>query len=91
MAARTLSFPSAVMATWWLNRKYNFRSQNSLIAEGPRYFLVQIMGALSNLGVFILCLSVIPLFTTWPVAGLAAGATVGLAVNFLFSSVYVFK
>lgn len=89
--ARCFSFPSAVMLTWWLNRKYNFRSQGSLVAEGRRYFLAQATGALSNLGVFALCVSLVPLFSVWPVAGLAVGAVAGLAVNFFLSSVFVFK
>jgi putative flippase GtrA len=89
--ARIISFPSAVLATWWLNRKYNFRSKNNLIAEGSSYFVTQLVGALSNLAVFVLCVSIYPLFAALPVAGLALGAAAGLLVNFTLSHFFVFK
>ena len=89
--ARILSFPSAVLVTWWLNRKYNFRSQNSLATEGSSYFMAQVAGALANLAMFVLCVSIFPFFARWPVAGLAVGASAGLAVNFLLSNMFVFR
>ncbi len=89
--ARMLSFPCAVMATWWLNRKYNFRSRNRLLVEGSSYFVVQVAGALSNLAMFAWCISISPFFAAWPVVGLAVGAVAGLLVNFFLSNYFVFR
>lgn len=89
--ARIISFPCAVIVTWWFNRKYNFRSQNRLVIEGSSYFVVQVVGALSNLAVFALCVSISPLLAAWPVVGLAVGAVAGLMVNFFLSNYFVFR
>ena len=91
MNARMLSFPCAVLVTWWLNRKYNFRSQNRLVVESTSYFVVQVAGALSNLAVYASCVSISTFFAAWPVAGLAVGAVAGLLVNFLLSKRVVFS
>ena len=90
-SARLVSFPCAVAITWWLNRKLYFRSEDSPIAEGARYFATQVAGALANLGVFALCIFTFPLLVAWPVVALGFGACAGLAVNFVLASVYVFN
>lgn len=87
---RAVSFPLAVLSTWWLNRKLTFRSQNPPGAEGVRYFAVQILGALTNTGIFIVTVKAIPSLWNIPVVPLAFGSLGGLVVNFILSAKVVF-
>lgn len=52
-----------------------------LCAEFLRYLLVQILGALANLGVFVAALKAEPELIAHPVIPLAIGAGAGLLVN----------
>jgi putative flippase GtrA len=42
---RAISFPIAVVTTWWLNRTLTFQSTNNPHRESFRYFLVQSLGS----------------------------------------------
>ncbi|MBT8439171.1 MAG: GtrA family protein [Gammaproteobacteria bacterium] len=87
---RAISFPIAVMATWWLNRNLTFQSDNPPMVESLRYFLVQIVGAVSNLAVFVILVSSFRMLEQLPVLPLFLAAIVGLAINFILSSRMVF-
>jgi len=91
LMARVFSFPCAVALTWWLNRTYNFRSISNPLAEGGRYMVTQVAGAVANLGVFALGVRLFPLLDQWPVVALGVGACAGLAVNFALSYAVVFN
>jgi putative flippase GtrA len=91
LMARVVSFPCAVLLTWWLNRTYNFRSTANPLAEGGRYMVTQVAGAVANLGVFALGVRLFPLLDQWPVVALGVGACAGLAVNFALSYAFVFN
>ena len=52
VAARIVSFPVAVLATWFINRKITFTSENKAIEELSKYIFVQVIGGLINLGVY---------------------------------------
>jgi putative flippase GtrA len=91
--ARGLSFPAAVVTTWWLNRIWTFANA----AKGsPRrqlnlYFVLQGVGALTNFAVYSVILSFIAPVPLNALSALAAGAVVGMIVNFIGSQRYVFK
>jgi putative flippase GtrA len=87
---RAISFPLAVAATWWLNRTLTFQSRNAPGREGFRYFLVQSLGALANLGVFYVLVTWFPSLRTSPVLPLFIAAIFGLALNFVLSRRFVF-
>lgn len=87
---RAVSFPVAVLVTWWLNRNLTFQSINPPMIESLRYFAVQIIGAVSNLLVFIILVSNFHKLGQVPVLPLFLAAIVGLAVNFILSSTMVF-
>jgi putative flippase GtrA len=91
LTARLVSFPFAVALTWWLNRTYNFRSTANPLAEGGRYMVTQVAGAVANLGVFALGVRLFPLLDQWPVVALGVGACAGLSVNFALSYAFVFN
>lgn len=87
---RAISFPIAVMTTWWLNRTLTFQSKNNPHRESFRYFLVQSLGAIVNLGVFVVLVSALPWLRSIPVVPLFIAAIFGLLVNFTLSRKYVF-
>jgi len=90
--ARAISFSVAVTATWAINRNFAFAGlqQQRRGREYSAYFLVQIIGAVINLGVFALAIAVQPGLRSLPVAPLAIGAAVALVFNFLASRNWVF-
>jgi putative flippase GtrA len=92
-AARALSFTTAVVATWLLNRVFVFDAarRGSVVAEYGRYFVTQVAGALTNLGVFVALIEIFPRLASTPVLPLAAGAILGAVVNFAGASLWVFR
>lgn len=94
VVARCLSFPPAVLATWALNRRLVFTSSARSVGERAheygRYFAVQLLGALVNLGVYTLLVTHVALLRAWPVGSLAAGSAVALVFNFLGARYWVF-
>lgn len=91
MYGRLFSFPAAVLVTWGLNRKITFQSDNSPGSESLRYFTVQLVGALCNLGLFFVLVSSISMLAQEPVLPLFLAAILGLSVNFTLSRNWVFK
>ena len=94
IVARCLSFPPAVLATWVLNRRLVFTSSARSVGERAheygRYFTVQLLGALVNLGVYTLLVEHVATLRVWPVAALAVGSAVALLFNFLGAKYWVF-
>ena len=93
-AARAISFTIAVFGTWLINRHWTFGERQlarpGVGSEYMRYMAVQILGAASNLCVFVFALRRDPSLLRYPVIPLALGAAVGLVVNFVGSRVWVF-
>lgn len=91
--ARSLSFTAAVIATWLLNRTFVFDADadGSMAAEYGRYFVTQVAGALSNLGVFVALIEILPRLAGTPVVPLAAGAVLGALVNYAGAALWVFR
>ncbi len=90
---RLISFPLAVTATWWLNRRYAFRGTRNAAgrAEYAAYFAIQLGGAALNFGVFALCLHVAPALGDWPVIPLAVGGIAGLVFNFAVARAALYR
>ncbi len=90
--ARAVSFSLAVSVTWYLNRCYTFTDRISADRkrEYARYVAVQIVGALINLGIYILVAGVVPAFAAYPVIPLAAGSAVAMVFNFMASRRFAF-
>jgi putative flippase GtrA len=95
-ASRAVSFATAVLATWALNRQWVFgslkaRHARAVGAEYLRYVIVQTVGALTNLVVFVAVLAAVPGLIRYPVVPLAVGAVAGLLVNFAGARAWVFR
>lgn len=82
--ARGVSFPVAVTVTWLLNRRWVFdkAAGSGTASEYSGYVLVQVLGAATNLAVFVSLVWRVPTMETTPVLALAIGATVSLGLNY---------
>lgn len=93
--SRLFSFTSATIATWLLNRTLVFKAQErdaqKKRREYGRYFVVQIGGALLNLGIFSALIKASPSLETIPVVPLAVGAVFGMLFNYSGSRYWVFR
>ena len=92
--SRLASFSCACSATWLLNRNWVFRTETASLkiskTEYSRYVAVQIGGALTNLGIFVLAIKIIPPLIDTPIVPLAVGAAFGLAFNFSGARLWVY-
>lgn len=84
LQGRAVSFPVAVTATWWLNRRLAFAGRGALAVhrEYVGYLVIQTAGACINLLVFAGCIRMWPQLAAWPVVPLAIGQGVALLFNF---------
>jgi len=91
--ARAISFTVAVTTTWYINRRWVFeRGAIEMTGrEYTSYLLVQVIGAVINLSVFVAAIELIPGLADIPVVPLALGAAVALVFNFSASSRLVFS
>lgn len=93
--SRIFSFLMATIVTWLLNRTLVFRGAANGFSrkrdEYGRYFLVQVGGALLNLGIFSVLLHMFSALHATPVIPLAIGAVFGLAFNYSGARYWVFK
>jgi len=92
-SARAISFTVAVTATWYINRRWVFeRGAIEMTGrEYTSYLLVQVIGAVINLSVFVAVIEFIPGLGEIPVVPLALGAAVALVFNFSAASRLVFS
>jgi len=90
--ARAISFTVAVTTTWYINRRWVFeRGAIEMTGrEYTSYLLVQVIGAVINLSVFVAVIEFVPGLVEIPVVPLALGAAVALVFNFSASSRLVF-
>ncbi len=90
--ARAISFAVAVTSTWYINRRWVFDRQAVQMSgrEYLSYVVVQVIGAMINLLVFIAAIELIDGLVKIPVIPLAMGAAVALPFNFIASSRFVF-
>ncbi len=92
-SARAISFTIAVTATWYMNRRWVFDRNAAPMTgrEYSSYLLVQIIGAVINLSVFVAVIEFVPKLVRMPVIPLAIGAAAALLFNFSASSRFVFS
>lgn len=91
MYGRVISFPLAVLVTWWLNRRVTFKSTAAPGKESARYLSSQAFSAVCNLGLFFILVSVFPDLSRTPIIPLVVSATLGLTINFTLAKTWVFK
>ena len=89
--SRAVSFSLAVTFTWWINRRWVFQAGAATRREYSGYFVVQLVGAVINLAVYVLTIELVPALATIPVLPLAIGAAVALPANFLLARRFVYR
>jgi putative flippase GtrA len=94
LAARCVSFPTALAATWLLNSRWTFgayKSEASRARQAAGYVAVQLVGVAVNYAVYALSLNVTGRTSLGSVAALAIASAAGLVVNLTGSRMFVFK
>ncbi|HTH17294.1 MAG TPA: GtrA family protein [Magnetospirillum sp.] len=92
LAGRALSYLAAATATWALNRAYTFApTDDKLLTQWLRFLAVNAFGGAVNYAVYAGLVTSAPPFTDAPVLAVAVGSLFGLAFNYLFSSMLVFR
>ena len=91
--ARAVSFTCAVTVTWICHRLWVFSERRTPRKgrEYVRFVLVQIAGALINLGIFVLCLELVPWMVRWPIVAVILGGLTALMFNFVALGRFVFN
>ena len=90
LPCRAVSFPAAVLATYWLNHRYTFGSDGGL-RELARYVASQGAGLSANLAAYTLTIFLVPELDRHALVPLAIGSALGLAVNFVLAKLFVFN
>jgi putative flippase GtrA len=89
LPCRAVSFPCAVLVTWWLNHRYTFRSAGGW-GEVARYFSTQGVGLVTNLLAYAAMIQIFPLLDRHALVPLVVGSALGLSVNFLLAKRWAF-
>jgi putative flippase GtrA len=90
LACRAVSFPVAVLVTYWLNHRYTFGSRGG-VAELARYVGSQGVGLATNLLAYTIAILAVPELDRHALVPLAIGSALGLLVNFALAKLFVFS
>lgn len=89
--SRAVSFTLAVTVTWLVNRRWVFQAGSPTRREYSGYFVVQLLGAVINLAVYVLVIELHPPLAKTPVLPLAVGSVVAMFSNFLLARRFVYR
>lgn len=89
LPCRAVSFPAAVLVTWWLNHRFTFASRGGW-SELARYFATQATGLLTNLAAYTAVILLFRELDRHALVPLVIGSALGLAVNFVLAKRFVF-
>lgn len=91
--ARAASAFIAVIATWWVNKEWTFRSPDEDAKRGtfPAYLAVQSCGLFVNYTVFAAVQTLLPVGLIPSLAALSSGAAAALLLNFAGARSVVFR
>jgi putative flippase GtrA len=93
LLSRLVSFPCALTATWYLNRRVTFShlASNNPRQEWLRYATVGVAGNLINFIVYTMFIQLSQTMYIYPEAALAIASIVAMIFNYLGSSRYAFS
>ena len=93
LQARLCSFSAAVTLTWYLNRQHTFAASKDVryVHEWGRYAIVNSIGAVLNLGIFLWLVYRFTALANWPIIPLAIAASIALVFNFFASRHLAFR
>jgi putative flippase GtrA len=91
IAARVPSFLTAVLVTWYLNRRFTFRKTEVSFGKSfPAYIAANAVGLAINFGTYSAGVLLSPFMAQWPLIPLAIGAVLGMIFNF-FAAKRIFR
>jgi len=90
MPGRVVAFIIAASLTWYLNRRYTFRSTAGNGSWAP-YLVLTAFGAFINIGMYRTWVQVAGTAPGQLVIGVALGSVAALAFNFMVSRYVVFR
>ena len=91
---RAVSFLTAVLATWLMNRIWTFKQRSSGLSIGREfavYLALMLVGGTVNYAVYVWLVVSYELAHQYPVFGVACGSFAGLFVNFSTSFFVLFQ
>ncbi len=92
IAARAVSFPAAVLATWWLHRGFTFPEHGaSLLRSLGRYLAVSLLGTGVNFGLYTGLVLAFAAMAAQPIVPFAIASMAALAFNYLGSRHFAFR
>lgn len=93
LAARAVSFPAAVLATWWLHRTVTFREQDAggLLRSLGRYVAVSLVGTSINFSIYTTLVLASAAMAAQPLVPFAIASGIALAFNYLGSRYFAFR
>ncbi|HYD75898.1 GtrA family protein [Ramlibacter sp.] len=92
IAARAISFPAAVLATWWLHRGFTFPDPGiGLLRSLGRYLAVSLVGTGVNFGLYTGLVLASPAMAARPIVPFAIASIAALAFNYLGSKHFAFR
>ncbi len=91
--AGVVAYGVAATGTWLLNRLWTFRGRGSGSAyrQWRRFLLANLAGFVLNRGTYAALVTFVPRCAEQPVFAVAAGAIVGMFLNFSLSRTLVFR
>ena len=92
--ARLVSFLSAVIITWLINRKLTFNNKTSGLSVGHElffYLCLMLFGGGFNYGTYVILISQYDFINAHPIIGVAAGSLMGLLINFFTSNTILYR
>ncbi|SFS19454.1 GtrA family protein [Yoonia litorea] len=91
--ARAISFPCAVLVTWYCNRVWTFSASraDSHLRQLGSYFGVQVVGGLTNYVVYAFWIAVFGTDPANVMVGFALGSALGAIVNFVGARQFAFR
>lgn len=92
IGARAVSFPAAVMVTWWLHRGFTFPQPGvGLWRSLRRYLAVSVLGTGLNFGIYTGLVLASASMAAQPLVPFAIASVAALAFNYLGSKHFAFR
>jgi putative flippase GtrA len=84
ISVRFISFPIAIIVTWYINRQFGFRVSSPVtIVEFCSYLKANILAQFLNFTIYILLVLQVSFFTERPVFALVIATSVSMVFSFL--------
>lgn len=90
IVARLVSFPTAVLVTWYLNRRITFGDGGPLLRSLLRYVLVSAVGTTLNFVVYSALVLGSPWMAARPLLPFAVASVLAMTVNYLGARHFAF-